>query len=436
MSDTNPWASPGGDERPTPPGQPVPPPPGTRGTPPPGSGTPPPAYSPPPGYGPPPPGYGPPPPGYGLPPVAGPPPGWTPPPKPGLVPLRPLTVGDILGAAFGVFRRNPRTTFGTALLFQLASVLITAGAFAGAFFTAFSRITGALPQNQSAVAAGAVLGGIGILIVPIFLSIAIQAILQGLFVLETSHQVVGERMRLGGLLRQARGRMWSLIGWSLLLLAAAAVVIGLIGGVVALLVATGGSVGAGFGVLVGIVGFFGIAVLAVWIGTKTAMVPSVLVLERLPIRAAIARSWRLTQQSFWRTFGIIALVGVIISVASSVIQIPVSIGAQIVGGLLQPNGATSDQAQIVTTVVVSLVGQVVSLVVGAIGIVIVSATVSLVYIDLRIRREGLDLDLMRYVEDRAATESGPGSASAGTAPPSLPNPYASPDPALRARAKK
>ena len=43
-------------------------------------------------------------------------PGWTPPPKPGLIPLRPLAFGTLLGAAFQVMRRNPRPTFGIALL--------------------------------------------------------------------------------------------------------------------------------------------------------------------------------------------------------------------------------------------------------------------------------------------------------------------------------
>src|SRR5690606_17141166 len=37
--------------------------------------------------------------------------GWTPPVKPGLIPLHPLTVGNILGGTFSVMRRNPRATF-------------------------------------------------------------------------------------------------------------------------------------------------------------------------------------------------------------------------------------------------------------------------------------------------------------------------------------
>lgn len=342
-------------------------------------------------------------------------PGWTPPPKPGLVALRPLTLGDILGAAFRVFRRNPRTTLGTSLLFNVASFLFTGLIAGGAAFAAYNRISGALPQDRDAVIPGTIAGVLAALIVPFLVSVAVQAILQAVFVLETSHQVVGEKMRLRGLLRQARGRIRALIGWVLLLGAAIFVAIGLLGGVVALLVLLGGRTGTIIGVLIGIFGFLGVLVAAVWVGTKTALVPSILLLERMTLRRAIARSWTLTRQSFWRVFGIIALVSIIVQAAASVVSAPVSFIGQIGGGLVQPNGSVSDTSQIVSFLVISLIGNLITVIITSIGAVIQSATVALLYIDLRIRREGLDLELVRYVELR----------SAGVTP--LPDPYRSPE---------
>src|SRR5690348_14444005 len=89
-----------------------------------------PGSPPPPGWQPPPP----PPPSY----AGQPPPGWTPPPgapqgppqqpptwapgmlgaahKPGAMPLRPLTLGDMYDAAFRVIRFNPKATVGSAVL--------------------------------------------------------------------------------------------------------------------------------------------------------------------------------------------------------------------------------------------------------------------------------------------------------------------------------
>src|SRR3954471_436791 len=84
-----------------------PPPPAGWGAPPPppaGWGQPPP---PPAGWGPPPaPGWGTgPPSGYGS---------WTPPVQPGVVPLRPLGLGELFDGAVQTMRQNPRVMFGVS----------------------------------------------------------------------------------------------------------------------------------------------------------------------------------------------------------------------------------------------------------------------------------------------------------------------------------
>jgi hypothetical protein len=45
---------------------------------------------------------------------------------------------------------------------------------------------------------------------------------------------------------------------------------------------------------------------------------------------------------------------------------------------------------------------VVTVLVGAIGIVMQSASLALIYVDIRMRKEGLDLELMQFVEQKAA----------------------------------
>jgi hypothetical protein len=416
MSDTNPWASPSGDDRrPVDPPQSAVPPPGY-----PQQGIPPqpgfPQPFPQPGFPQQPfpqqPGYGP----AGFPPGAQ--PGWAPPPKPGLIPLRPLTVGDIFGAAFRVFRRNPRTTLGTALLFQVLSLVITTAIVGGAAFLAISRLNNALPSERQDLIPGTIAGLIPAFLVPLLLGIAVSGLLQGLFVLETSHQVVGEKMRLPGLLRQGRGRFGALIGWSLLLVAGLIVALAILVGVIVLLSVLGGRAGVVFAVLIGLFGSLGAVVLAAWIGTKTSLVPSILLLERMTLGRAIARSWTLTRHSFWKTIGIILLVAAIVQTASSVASAPVSFLGQIFGGLLQPNGADEGTPSVsagLTVIGILVISQLVTLVIGSIGSVIQSASVALVYIDLRIRKEALDLDLVRYVELRAQ----------GVSP--LPDPYRTPE---------
>ena len=46
----------------------------------------------------------------------------------------------------------------------------------------------------------------------------------------------------------------------------------------------------------------------------------------------------------------------------------------------------------------------IALVVGAVTAVIQSATTALIYIDLRMRKEGLDLDLQAYVESATGAD--------------------------------
>lgn len=346
------------------------------------------------------------------------------------MPLRPLGVGEILGAAFQVFRRNPRTTFGTALLVQVLVVVATVVVTGGTAALAFSRVDSVLPGDREAATAGAVAVTLASALVPVALSLVAGAVLQGLFVLETSQQVLGRRLRLGGLWRLARGRLLALVGWTLLLSAGGTVLVALLTGVVVLGVVVGGPAGTVVSVLLALALGLGAVVLAAWLLTRTAFVPSVLVLERAPLGTALRRSWLLTQGSFWRTLGVLLLVAVMIQVAAQVVTAPVSFLLPVLLGVLAPTGSEDPTTAIVVAVVAYLVTIVLSSVVGAIGSVVQSATTALLYVDLRTRREGLDLGLTRHVElrDAGATDlpdpwrtpdhrdGGPGAAGPGQGP--------------------
>ncbi|HXR45389.1 MAG TPA: glycerophosphoryl diester phosphodiesterase membrane domain-containing protein, partial [Pseudolysinimonas sp.] len=129
-----------------------------------------------------------------------------------------------------------------------------------------------------------------------------------------------------------------------------------------------------------------------------AFVPAAIVLERRSIRDSVRRSWRLTHGFFWRTFGIRLLVTVMIGVAASIVTTPVQLIFTLATTLGSPNGSPDPSSMVGTLVVGTIVTQAVSAVVGSIGLVITTATTALLYIDVRMRSEGLDLDLARYVE--------------------------------------
>ncbi len=338
-------------------------------------------------------------------PTLGPPPGWTPPPKPGLIPLRPLDLGTILGGSFRVLRRNPKPTFGAALLIQGASSVLVLIVLGLVTYLSLSRIDFAASDTSAVIEAGSIAAIVATSIGAALFTIATSALLQGIIVLEVSRATLGEKLTLRQLWRLAHGRLWALIGWALLVTAAIAVAVLLLVGAIVLLAATAGTAGIVIAVLLGILGGFVLLALGIWIGTKLSLVSSALMIERLSLRGAIARSWRLTTGAFWKTFGIQLLVAVIINVALQVISAPLSLLSPLLLMLLDPNGQ-NQPSTIAVSVGITVLAAAVTLVFGAIGAVVQAATSALIYLDRRIRTEGLDLELARVVEARQAGDHG------------------------------
>jgi hypothetical protein len=350
-------------------------------------------------------------------------PGWTPPPKPGLIPLRPLTLGTILGAAFQTLRRNPGATLAPALVLTVIVAVVQALGSAGFLTQYLGAVTDLSTSGASSgsfssgsIPSGLVSGLVGMLatsLVSGVLTLIVTAIIEGIVTLQVASSTLGSRLRLPGLWSRLSGRRGALIGWALLTGVVALLAVGIVVGLLVLLGSTG-SAGAGVAVLLGLLFGAGLAVIGAWLWVKLGFVPAALVLERASIRTSMARSWRLTRGAFWRIFGIRLLVIVMIWVATQIVATPISLLFSLGGALLSPNGATAGAAT--NSLVLSLiVTQGITAVVSAVGLVVSTATTSLLYLDQRIRLEGLDLDLAGYVERRQAGEQG------------IPDPYRSPD---------
>jgi hypothetical protein len=337
-------------------------------------------------------------------------PGWTPPPKPGLIPLRPLSLGTILGSSFRVMRRNPAPTFGLAILLYGVITIVFFAVFGGLVAWLLSRMSSASYADQGDILAGSVALIVISMLVPVALATAATGVLQGIISLEVARATLGEKLRIRGLWRLAKGRVGPLVGWAFLLTGAIVVFL-LVSSVVTVAVFAAAGTGSGGapvvvlgGVLLTMLFVLGFIVLGAWLGTKLSLVPSIIMLERLTLRDSMVRSWSLTRGNFWRTLGIQLLINVIVGTASSVISTPIGVIGGIAAVVINPN---MDPGVLAGTYIVTYgLSAIVSVVVGAIGLVMQSAGVALIYIDIRMRREGLDLELLHYVEAKQAGTPG------------------------------
>ncbi len=329
-------------------------------------------------------------------------PGWTPPPKPGLIPLRPLGFGTLLGAPFQVLRRNPKATFGSALLVQGLSVLVSLLVLGPVTFIAIDRMERASAAEADAVAAGSMAAILLTALIPVLLTVLASAVLQGVIVLEVARATLGEKLRLFALWKTALRRIWPLLGWVLLLAAGYVVVIALAVGVVVLLAVQGLPL-LGLTIAVGVLLGLGTIVLLAWLTVKTSLVPCLIMLEQRGIRPAIARSWSLTRGYFWKTLGVQFLVGFIVNLVAQVVTTPVSLLYGFATSFIDPNDVLGTIGPAAASYVLLML---VSLTITSIAVVAQSATVALIYIDLRMRKEGLDLELLRFVDARELGEQG------------------------------
>ncbi|MDX6678003.1 MAG: hypothetical protein QOE31_2055 [Solirubrobacteraceae bacterium] len=117
----------------------------------------------------------------------------------------------------------------------------------------------------------------------------------------------------------------------------------------------------------------------VWLFIGWAFAMPALLAEGVRGRKALGRSWGLVKGRWWRTFGVVALGFVLAGITSSVVQ-----GLFFIGILFNHDN--------------DVLVLVLSAIAGVVGLLITtpfqSALLAVVYFDLRVRKEGFDLELL------------------------------------------
>lgn len=362
------------------------------------------------GYGGPPGGYG----GHGAP--GGPPGGYGawgggwggPPPaaKPGVIPLRPLGVGEILDGAVSTMRTYWRTVLGisltVAVLINVGMILLQ-GLVLGDSGTVDTLNDRSASASEIFRAFGTVMTG---LVAVGLIAVVGSIIATALLTTVTSRAVLGRPVSVAEAWREARSQVPKLFGLLFLLglISFGVIFCGMLPGFV--VAVAGGSEGATIALFV--VGILAALVVAAWLAVRFSLASPALMLERQGVVKSMSRSAKLVRGSWWRVLGIQLLAGLIANIVAGVVEVPFRfIAAAASGGGGQGDGMMSlfaAQSQnpgwtfLVITGIGAVIGSMVTLPINA-GVTV------LLYIDQRIRREALDLELAR-----AAGVETPGAA--------------------------
>ncbi|MGW6444363.1 hypothetical protein [Lentzea sp. NPDC055074] len=297
-------------------------------------------------------------PGYNAPP----PPGAGPTIKPGVIPLRPLAVGEIVDGAITTMRRYPKLIIGAAavvaavtqivgLLVQLPflddlSAVVTLDPNTVTQEQAMDQLTTAITGFFT----GTLLSVLLLLIGTVFLS--------GFITVIVGHAVLGKPVTFAQAWEEFKPRLLPLLGATLL---------------------------SGLVITVGLILCI---VPGIWLWVLFALVTPALVLERAGITAAFGRSKKLVDGAWWRTFGILLLTVVIGWVISWIISLPFGLlGAATTGFSADPSAAFT-----AGSLVLSTIGAIIA---STITLPFSSAVTVLVYVDRRMRSEGMDIELQR-----------------------------------------
>ncbi|GAA1436057.1 glycerophosphoryl diester phosphodiesterase membrane domain-containing protein [Streptomyces thermospinosisporus] len=317
--------------------------------------------------------------------------GWGGPPpaaKPGIIPLRPLGVGEILDGAVATMRTYWRTVLGIALTLAVITQIVILPVQRLVLDTSGSEVL-----NDPSPSPGEATRALGDLLLAnglIFLITLVGVVAAtGLLATVTSRAVLGRPVTTGEAWRDARPQILRLLGLIGVLLLIPAVIVGA-GSLPGILAAAAGATGPG--VALSILGIIGTGVIALWLMVRLSLAAPALMLEKQGITRALKRSARLVHGSWWRIFGIQLLAWVIANVVASVIGIPftflaAALGTGSVTGFLDNPGEVGW-----TFLLINGIGAVIG---TLIMFPIVAGVIVLLYIDQRIRREALDLELAR-----------------------------------------
>ncbi len=301
----------------------------------------------------------------------------------GIVPLRPLSLGEIYDGAFRAIRANLPVMLGASAVVVLIIGLVEALTS----YSAWRQLNDLVSQPEVldpdqllaefAQVASSLLLSTGL---SALLSFVATTVLTGLLIHSVSQSVIGKNLKFAALWQTVRPQILRLLGVAILIALMVIAVPVVAFGLMLLIIATDQPGLIGLGVILAMLGMLG-GILVVL--TFTALTTPALVLERTTLGQAFKRGFVLAKRLFWRILGIYLLT----TVLAGLLQMVVGVPFDQVGSML---GSDAMWFALVT------IGSVIT---NWITIPVLAAVYALLYIDARMRTEGLDLELAKAAQE-------------------------------------
>jgi hypothetical protein len=305
-------------------------------------------------------------------------------PKPGIIPLRPLGVGELLDGAFTTIRRYPAATLGLAagvmLVVETIQVLVQYVLLRGVDTSTSVSANGSFSSTSGSGSGSAAAASIIVVVI----GLVAAALLAGMLSTVVSKGVLGRPVSAAEAWAETRPRLLRLIAVTLLVLVISLVAAGLciVPGIVVLVAVPSTAPGVILLVVGGIAAF----AVAVWVWVGLLFATPIVVFEKQGVWAALNRSRTLIRGGWWRTFGIELLAALISGTISSIIVVPFVIA----GGIGNTFGNNPTTQLTFTHLLLTGIG---GFLAGTLVRPFTGGMVALLYVDRRMRAEGLDLTL-------------------------------------------
>lgn len=316
---------------------------------------------------------------------------WSWAPKPGIIPLRPLTLTDLFSGSFSALRKNPSVLFGFTIIVMTVVALLSLAGTMLPLFSFTSLMSNDLDPQASSKAlldsaymsvVSTIVGYIAILAGSFLAGI----LLDGVLSVAVSQLVIGKKITFKQSWALVKPRLWSMLGASLLsMLAVGSPLLVLV--ILFFMSLYSGPGSDAFFSLFGLLLALAVpVVLASYvISIRFLYAPICAVLEEKGPIEAVKRSWALTSGSFWVTLGRVILINVVVGfIAGMIVQIIGIIAVIVMFTIL---GDPSSPGNVWSTIILYGVISALQMLAYSLVVPILAAYQTLMYVDEKIRKE-------------------------------------------------